>query len=986
MAGRGRSSFGVLQVVIGVAVLLVVGIVLAFMFAPEKPPAPPTSKVTYDAVSPKQDKLAKAPSDFVPLPDLPGVRKKNAPEPEQKPDQTDEQKKDKPFKIIGVVVDARTKQPIVDALVTVRRQWTPDEQRSWEARNAQSRLGTDEGLARELRDERERLQQTERVRTKDGGTFELGLDQPGQYQCEAVHRQYMKQTADAGAVSAERPNAELQLALSNGATISGKVTEIGSPNPAPEVRVVIEKEGIHSATTDEKGNYSITGLSPGDYGVLVNTNGTAYKPGRNLPYQKVTIKSISDDLRNIDFEVEPAGVVWGYVRTPNNEPISGAEVFLTAPQSLFSQAITAAIRQAQPVRGTSQSDGYYELLGVPINEEWRVYATSKSASPQLAEPFMLTSQVRSVQIDVFLYGGSDVHGMVVNTKNQPVENADVVCMPSYTQMFSQMDAPPAFRNAKSGPDGSFTIEKLPAGEYQVLARKDDYKIPAQGVSIYPDGASPIDNVQVQLLPVDEGDHYVAGTVTDMRTREGISGAKVSLQGFGMDTMNNFTRDASTDSNGAFRIDGLEAGSYRVRVSKEGYAPRTIPRVLLDTETAIVLDQSAVIRGRVLVKETRKAPTVEYQVVAMPVNDAGGVDFLAGQLNRGENLSAFNNADGSYELYEAAGNYLVKATAADHTPAQQMVAVAAGQVVDNIDLIISLAGGSISGRVIAKGNESANGAEVTLVEEGAMDAMIAMQGPQKQRVGDNGEYTFNNLAEGQYYVIASRPSYANGRSKSVSLAAEQAATGIDIRLSSGGSIEGRVYHSGRPQVGAKVVAVSTESGSTGDGTTDANGAYTISDLGTGQYSVTWLPAEGGIGAIGNIAAQTTYVTEGQTSRVDFGLQGVKFAGRCVPAPRPLTASVALLQDPGSYAPPNLNIGNLSGIQFRYMVPLSITGGSFEFEGVAPGTYQLAIYGSGTSVVGGGQGGGRDENAAQLSGFIESINIDESTQPVTVQTSF
>jgi len=70
-------------------ILLVVGIVLAYMFAPEKPPAPPTSKVTYRAESPKAKSLS--PQESVPLPDIPGLPKRATEQKAQDPSiQTDE--------------------------------------------------------------------------------------------------------------------------------------------------------------------------------------------------------------------------------------------------------------------------------------------------------------------------------------------------------------------------------------------------------------------------------------------------------------------------------------------------------------------------------------------------------------------------------------------------------------------------------------------------------------------------------------------------------------------------------------------------------------------------------------------------------------------------------------------------------------------------------------------------------------------------------
>lgn len=986
--GGSRSSFGVAQIVIGAAVLLGVGIALAFMFAPEKPAAPPTSKVTYKAESPREKKKP-VDGDLPPLPEF--VRGGPAEKPaDTAPAAAPEAPPEKPFRITGTVIDLRAKTPLPEASVTVRRQWTPAEQKDWEAREAEAKLTNDQAVFRALREERNRLQLSERARTNAEGRFEIGLDVPGQYELEAVHRRYVRETMPGGVVNSSAPVSEVQVGLSTGATISGRVTEIGSPTPAVEVRVVIEKDGVHSARTDEKGEYKIEGLTPGDYGVLVNTAGSAYKPGPTLPYQRVSITSNNQDLRGIDFEVEAAGVVWGYVRTPDGQPVKGAEVLLTSPQSILSQAITSAIRQAPPVRGRSEDDGYYELLGVPINSEWRVYATSSDASPQLAEPFMLTSEVRSVQIDVFLFGGSDLNGIVLDNANQPVADAQVACIPSYSKMLSPMDAPQAFREAKSGPDGTFTISKLPAGDYQLLARKAEFKIPTVGVPVYPDGYSVINGVEVRLLPVDEGRNWVEGTVTDVRTREPVSGATVTVGGFGSETLNNFTREASSDAKGYFRIDGLEAGTYRLRVEKEGYAPKTIPRVLLNQETPVALNQSAVVRGVVLVREGNRPPAVEYTVSRAYLTDDGYVNPLGGDDGMDPGGTSFNNSDGSYQLFLSPGNYQLEARAAGYTRGRETVSVAAGQVLDGVNIYLSEGGGSIGGQVTAPGSASVRGTTVRLYEQGNLAGSAGGGAPQPQTLGDDGYYQFDNLSEGSYYAVAENPNYANAKSRVANIAGDQQVLDLDIKLGSGGWIEGVVRQAGRPQPGATVIAASAENTSAGQAVTESDGSYYIEDLGAGEYTVTWIPAgTGSIGDLGKTNSRPATVTEGRGTTVNFGVDGANLQGQCSQQPLLglLGINMAVLQPVGSplLASPgqSINPNALTALSGAYTALLD-PAGKFVFEGIPEGTYQLSIFFSFPTGGGGGPGGGQE---LRMVGFNPQVPVGGGGPPVVfIETNY
>jgi len=938
--GGSRSSFGVIQVIGGLAILLAVGVALALILAPEKPPAPPTSEVTYQKASPKP-RTEPLDDDFRSLADIAQGRPAPQATPAVAEKSQDESPKEAPYAVSGFVFVASTREPLKDAVIQVQRVWATSEQSDWERRNAEAMRGTDKKLIDDLRNERNRLNANERSRTDAEGRFKVGLENPGRYEIKVSHREYVTSNAPPAVLNDDTPLVETEVGLSTGAVITGRVTEEGSNVPAPELSVQIEDDGIHRGTTDSDGNYRISGLPPGNYGVVVNTRGSAYKPGRRVPYQKVSIRAADQEIRGINFEVEAAGVVWGYVLTPDRQPLSGAEVLNLAPTSIISQALTAAVRETPPVRSRSQDDGYYELLGVPLNQEWRVYASTGAYSPQLSQPFMLTSEVRSVQIDMFLYGGSLVTGVVVDSKGGAVEGARVACLPSYSKMFAPLDSPAAFRETNSAADGTFTIEKLPAGDYQLIAQKRGFKIATMGEPIYPDGASPVNNVRITLLPVDEGDHWVMGRVLDV-TQRPISGANVTLAGMGTETFNNFERQVSTDSKGEFRIDGLETGQYRLTAEKEGYAPRTIPRALLDTATTIILDQSATIRGVVLVRETRKAPESQYTVTPLPLaSDGEGVNVLAvRQAGGGQTFAA---PDGSFQLAVPAGSYRLEGRAEGFTPGREAVSVGAGQVVDGITLFISRAGGTIRGTVTAGGG-SPNGATVSLVEiSGGGDALGG--GRNQQTVGEDGAFTFTQLPEGTYRAFAEHPNYANGTSETVYLAADGNET-IQIRLGSGGAIEGTVLANRQPVVGATILAVSAESGSSETTTTDTSGHYYVDNLGTGNYTVTWLPSSGQLGDISSGASATVDVVDGQVSRLDFGGSGARVTGICSPPQASLVPpGQAFLRPAGS--PPFISPGGsarpeaLERMQGTNRVSVQ-PDGSFLFEGVSAGIYQIEIY--------------------------------------------
>ncbi|HVL99607.1 MAG TPA: carboxypeptidase regulatory-like domain-containing protein [Egibacteraceae bacterium] len=130
----------------------------------------------------------------------------------------------------------------------------------------------------------------------------------------------------------------------------------------------------------------------------------------------------------------------------------------------------------------------------------------------------------------------------------------------------------------------------------------------------------------------------------------------------------------------------------------------------------------------------------------------------------------------------------------------------------------------------------------------------------------GNYSIEGLAPGTYTVTASAPGYES-QSRTVEAPAGQT-LGVTFALRrevapTHGTVAGRVTAA---STGA-AIAGATVSAHGRTATTDGDGAYTISALDPGEYTVT-VAARNFLGA-----SQTTTVEAGRTATVDFALQGV-----------------------------------------------------------------------------------------------------------------
>ena len=261
------------------------------------------------------------------------------------------------LKIIGTVLDASTQQPIEQATITATRKRTGEDKIM---------------LATMDRDARRRARRELRSEHKDAsdssGAFTVDLTEPGVYEILVVARGYVPFAGNSDLLGETVPEYQVEVRLSKGASISGKVTESESNKGAAGVTVTVESTGKPSCVTDGDGRYMVEGLAPGEYGVAVDVTGTPYMVGKELPYKKVTLTSADQKVDNVNFTVDAAGVVWGYVLSPDKAPIPSANVMLSSSESMISQALSTIAKKAAPITDTSGEDGYYELTGVPFNQ------------------------------------------------------------------------------------------------------------------------------------------------------------------------------------------------------------------------------------------------------------------------------------------------------------------------------------------------------------------------------------------------------------------------------------------------------------------------------------------------------------------------------------------------------------------------------------------------------------------------------------------
>jgi len=372
----------------------------------------------------------------------------------------------------------------------------------------------------------------------------------------------------------------------------------------------------------------------------------------------------------------------------------------------------------------------------------------------------------------------------------------------------------------------------------------------------------------------------------------------------------------------------------------------VSRVLLDRENMVVLEASGVVRGTVLVRETRRPPEEICYVSASGISGigAGGVD-LAEMLEGGGGRSTSTD-NGVFELYLPAGTYRLEAKAAGFTPGRAEVSVASGSVTDGVEIFISKGGGRIAGRVVVTDGKSPQGATVVLVETGSsMEAAVIAgfadgMGDREVRVGSDGAFSFENLPAGTYSAIARHPSYASADSGPLELAEQGNIANVELRMGVGGALEGYVYVANRATAGVVVMVLGQ--GTTKTVATDQNGHYYIDGLATGTYqAMITAVGSGDLSGIFETRGVPVEIMDGRTTRYDFGRgTGTRIEGRCMPGPQ--LAGTAVLRTPGPQVVAlgqTVQMNQLVGGWNTLINPLD---GGFVLEDIPPGEWQLDIF--------------------------------------------
>ncbi len=319
----------------------------------------------------------------------------------------------------------------------------------------------------------------------------------------------------------------------------------------------------------------------------------------------------------------------------------------------------------------------------------------------------------------------------------------------------------------------------------------------------------------EVIATDGEDDSEAGTaqVTIIATYS-ISGTVIDADDNLVADVNVSAGDASatTDSEGKYIISSLLAGIYEV-------TPSSTDWVFSPESQTVTVDAGNGSQSGIDFTGYPPPPPPEAYTISGTVLDSGGQPLPGVTVSAGE-FSGTTDSEGTYSITGLAkGTYTVSPSKDEYTFEPESQPVTVGPDKSGINFTATVITYAISGTVTDSASQALSGVTVAA-------------GSQSATTDSQGQYSITGLVAGTYTVAPSKDEYAfDPENRSVTVGPDKSGidfTGTPITHSVSGSVSDA---SGLPLAGVTVSA--------GDqsGTTDAGGAYTITGLVAGTYTVT-----------------------------------------------------------------------------------------------------------------------------------------------------
>ena len=589
-------------------------------------------------------------------------------------------------------------------------------------------------------------------------------------------------------------------------SLAGAVVDAATRAPVAGVRVSVATTVFPDnavAITDDTGAFHVDKLAPGRY-VAIATEAHGY--GRTT----TQLVGLGQHVEGVVVELHPAAQVRGRIAIGEAPCPDGALTLSDAGRNRF-------VRAVRDPDGTVHADGV--LPGV--------YTPRPSCAGHAPHDHYDPIGVTTVDITGLIWqfeDGATIAGRVTSSRGEPIAGASVGVLARMGSVEATTDR-----------DGSYTLPGLRAGPYVVMVTTDRGIADPAGyhVDVPERGRATRDIVLAESGAID-------GAVV-AQTGEPIADVDVFARGvdpraFGA---------GKTDPSGAFAIDNLRSGDYRV-TAQHGFtevlkAPSTSDDTKQGTMASVragerasvrivVESQTGAIRGTVV--DVAGQPVTDAFISAVRESEAAGAHPSAIAIARWSQTGrpVLTGTDGTFAVEHLAhGSYTIWAQRkgggeafAEHVP------------VDTTARLQLAAVGSIQGRVTRA--DGSIPTELAIVATDTTRGFARSENP----FATDGRYAIRDLPAGHYALAIQTD---GGRAHvDVELAAGEARTGVDVTLQGSLVLTGRVVELGTGATVAGIRMSAREGGAGSDSATGADGRFRIANVPPGKVMLFGMPSD------------------------------------------------------------------------------------------------------------------------------------------------
>ncbi len=407
-----------------------------------------------------------------------------------------------------------------------------------------------------------------------GGIFSLAGLNPGAITITLTKDGYLPMTATATIAAGNTLVLNQEMTATSSAfvplpgtdpegVLRGVVTDSTTGLPLNQASIIVRDAnsgaGIRFAQTGSTGSYEITALSPGDITISVSKTGyLSAEASGNL--QAGNVLAFSPGL--VPAGGDPSSGTGGDV---TQEPLPGTStsgalqgIATDLETSLPLAGVTIAVSGSSSVTTTTAADGSYSLTGLLPGDIF----VSASLSGYLGISGSGTVVAGNATVFNPVMPPTDFVG---NNSGQLVGNVvDAVTQEALRFVSVNVVGDSGDVRVSTQSDGSFQVEGLSPGEYQISFEKEDYV--SRGYSVLVTSGGTIDMQTIELsLAITKA--TIFGQLIDEQSSEPIAGANISIAGTAISTL--------TDVDGNYRIEDLELGTKTLTFSATGYYSQTL---------------------------------------------------------------------------------------------------------------------------------------------------------------------------------------------------------------------------------------------------------------------------------------------------------------------------------------------------------------------------------------------------------------------------